>query len=85
MIMAKKKSRDKYTSKGVVGKTMKSRSNSDDDYASRRLMNQQAAWQNGKNVVVTIQNPNKNETNKPFIKVNARDIWGSPKRKYSIG
>ena len=83
--MAKKESRDKYTSKGVVGKTMKSRSNSDDDYASRRLMNQQAAWQNGKNVVVTIQNPNKNETNKPFIKVNARDIWGSPKRKYSIG
>ena len=40
-----------------------------------RLINQRKAFDAGKNVVVTIENPNKNETNKPFIRVNARDIW----------
>jgi hypothetical protein len=29
----------------------------------------------GKNVMVTIPNPNKHETNKRFIRVNARDVW----------
>lgn len=44
-----------------------------------RIVNQRAAWAKGKNVVLTIENPNKNETNKRFIRVNARDLWGSPK------
>jgi len=44
-----------------------------------RIINQRAAWAKGKNVVLTIENPNKNETNKRFIRVNARDLWGSPK------
>ena len=44
-----------------------------------RVINQRAAWAKGKNVVLTIENPNKNETNKRFIKVNAKDVWGSPK------
>ena len=44
-----------------------------------RIINQRAAWAKGKNVVITMENPNKNETNKPFIRVNARDLWGSPK------
>lgn len=46
-----------------------------------RLLNQRRAWAKGKNVVLKIENPNKNETDKPFIRVNARDIWGSPKNK----
>ena len=58
MIMGKKKSRDKYTSKGIIGKT-KSRSKNDEDYSALRLINQQAAWLAGKNVVLTIENPNK--------------------------
>ena len=33
------------------------------------------AWVAGKNVVLTIPNPNKNETNKKFIRVNANEIW----------
>jgi len=33
------------------------------------------AWHAGKNVMLTIENPNKNETNKPFIRVNAKDVW----------
>ncbi len=41
-----------------------------------RLLNQLSAWKQGKNVVFTIPNPNPNETNKKFIRVNARDIKG---------
>jgi len=33
-----------------------------------RMINQQKALQKGKDIVVTIENPNKSETNKPFIK-----------------
>ena len=33
------------------------------------------AWQSGKNVMLTVENPNKNETNKKFIRVNANDVW----------
>ena len=46
----------------------------------QRAINQREAWLKGKNVVVTVPNPNTKETNKPFIKVNAKDLWGSPKR-----
>lgn len=37
--------------------------------SGQRLLNQLAAFRKGKNVSVTIQNPNSAETNKPFIKV----------------
>ena len=33
------------------------------------------AFKKGRNVVLTIANPNKSETNKPFIRVNAKDVW----------
>jgi len=39
----------------------------------------QDAWLKGKNVVLTIPNSNKHETNKPFIRVNAKDVWHTPK------
>jgi len=78
--MGKKKLRAQYVSKGVVG-TTKSRDKSDPDYPARRMMNQLNAFLKGKNVVLTIENPNKNETNKRFIRVNARDVFkGSKKR-----
>ena len=44
-----------------------------------RLNNQVSAWRAGKKVMVTIPNPNEKETNKPFIKVPARQAWGVPK------
>ena len=47
--------------------------------SGRRIINQRAAWEKGKNVVLTIENPNKNETNKRFIRVPAKQLWGSPK------
>jgi hypothetical protein len=47
--------------------------------SGQRIYNQRLAWAAGKNVVLTIENPNKHETNKRFIRVNAKDVWGSPK------
>ncbi len=49
--------------------------------SGERMFNQRAAWAKGKNVVLTIENPNKHETNKRFIRVAAKDLWGSPKHK----
>lgn len=39
-----------------------------------KMLNKMAAVKNGKDIVITIENPNKNETNKRFIKykVNGR-------------
>jgi hypothetical protein len=51
--------------------------------SGERIMNQLAAWKKNKNVVLTMENPNKNETNKRFIRVRAHDVWGSPKRQSS--
>lgn len=47
--------------------------------SGERIINQRAAYDRGKNVMVTIPNPNPNETNKRFIRVNAREIWRSNK------
>ena len=83
--MGKKKSRTSQTSAGVVGRS--------NQYASKlkrreynqsveRANNQLAAFYRGRNVVLTIANPNKNETNKRYIRVNAHDVWtGGGKEK----
>lgn len=39
--------------------------------SGERIMNQLKAFRAGKHVMVTIPNPNPNETNKPFIRVTA--------------
>jgi len=79
-----KGSREKYTSKGIHGSSMKTRDTSAPDYAGKRLLNQIKAWKKGKNVVLTVANPNKNETNKPFIKISGKQAWGSHKKKLSV-
>ena len=83
--MGKKKSRTSQTSTGTVGRS--------NQYASKlkrreynqsveRANNQLAAFYRGRNVVLTIANPNKNETNKRYIRVNAHDVWtGGGKEK----
>lgn len=43
--------------------------------SGQRIINQIDAYKKGKNVVVTIPNPNKNETNRPYIRVNGKDHW----------
>ena len=72
--MAKrKKSRAHQESKGERRNVAKStRKQMRDAVTPLTIMsNKMKAWRAGKNVIVTIPNPNKKETNKKFIKVNA--------------
>jgi hypothetical protein len=46
-----------------------------------KFINIQKAYWAGKNPWVTINNPNKEETNKAFIKVKANTLYGSPKER----
>tara|TARA_B100001094_G_scaffold180108_2_gene174414 strand:- start:716 stop:958 length:243 start_codon:yes stop_codon:yes gene_type:complete len=74
--MGKKSSKTSYTSKGEIGRPMRSRlRHLDEGYESQRIMNQLTAFLKGKKVMLTIPNPNKNETNKPMIKVPAHTVW----------
>jgi len=76
--MAKKKQRAHQVSKGqrdsVARSTVKAIRR---DYmqSGARSDNQLAAFLKGKNVMLTIENPNKNETNKRMIRVPAREVW----------
>tara|TARA_B100000927_G_scaffold281887_1_gene267877 strand:- start:4946 stop:5224 length:279 start_codon:yes stop_codon:yes gene_type:complete len=81
--MGKKRSRTSQTSKGErnsvnLKMAAGARKMRDESQPFRRILDQQAAWKKGKNVVLTIQNPNKAETNKMFIKVPAWQVWGNP-------
>jgi hypothetical protein len=75
--MGKKKQRASQTSKGEVGNPMKTSIRT----PATRMINQRKAWAKGKNVVLTIPNPNTNETNKPFIRVNSWEKWGNPRKQ----
>ena len=44
-----------------------------------RVNAQLSAFMKGKNVVLVIPNPNTNEKNKPFIRINAKDVWSRNK------
>jgi hypothetical protein len=76
--MGKKKSRAHQVSKGernsVARNIVKARRR---DYmqSGDRMYNQLTAFLKGKNVMLTIPNPNKNETNKRFIRVPATEQW----------
>ena len=43
---------------------------------AEKMLNKQRAFMSGGNPKVTIANPNKSETNKPFIKVRMSDMRG---------
>ena len=77
--MGKKKSRATQTSKGERNNVCKATTKAvRRDYMQNdlaRLNNQIDAFKRGKNVMVTIPNPNTNETNKRFLRVNAKDVW----------
>ena len=40
-----------------------------------RTLAQLDAWERGKRVVLNIPNPNSHETGKPFIRVDAKEVW----------
>lgn len=76
--MAKKKQRSTQTSKGErspLDKKLIKASRREYNGSTAQMNNKLAAWKRGKNVMLTIENPNKNETNKRFIRVNANDVW----------
>ena len=76
--MAKrKKQRASQTSKGLgsnvgswVRKAMKR-----DVSSLTQLRRKREAFEKGKNVMVTIPNPDKQATREPFIRVNAKEVW----------
>lgn len=72
----KKSSGKHYTSKGERRNVSKSTLNA--MRASRseadKMLNKQRAWINGSNPWVTMENPNKEQTNKKFIRVRYNDL-----------
>jgi len=71
-----------FISQGIhsnVSKSVRQAMRADYLASGERVINQRRAFDAGKNVMVTIPNPNPNETNKRFIRVNARNVWRSNK------
>ncbi len=84
--MGKKRSRDSQTSKGQrpnVTKDIRKAMRRDTSEIDKHL-NKMKAFAKGRNVMLTIPNPNKNETNKRFIRVNAKDHMLDPTRGFVI-
>jgi hypothetical protein len=54
-------------------------------HSGERLVNQLKALESGKDVVMTIENPNKEETNRPFIKkrISAKE-WNAKRTPFFI-
>lgn len=75
--MGKKRLRKKRVSKGLRTSTNMTRSFS----PIQGHLNKLGAWLGGKPVMLTVANPDKTETNKPFIRVKAEDYLGPWKRK----
>ena len=87
--MGKKKTRSKYTSKGSINNTSNKIKNAvrKDRPAGDRILCQIRAWEKGKKTMVTIENPNKNETNKRFIRIEGNDprAFGPWKKRIKEG
>jgi hypothetical protein len=82
MANGKKSSGKHYTSKGEnsnISRWLKNACRRDylENCKIERTNNQMKAFLKGKRVMLTIENPNKNETNKKFIRVPAREFWKS--------
>jgi len=71
--MGKKKSRASQTSKGERRNVVAGLS--DDRTELQKVNDKMRAHLKGKNVMLTIANPNKSETKKPFIRVPAKQEW----------
>ena len=76
--MGKKRQRAKQVSKGErrpMDPKLKKMARREWVGSTAQMTAKYTAWLSGKNVMLTIENPNKNETNKRFIRVNANDVW----------
>ena len=84
--MGKKKSRAHQVSKGErrsVNRSVTKATRRDYMKSAERMSNQLSAFLKGKRVMLTVPNPNTNETNKRFIRVPANTVWRSQGRKAS--
>ena len=81
--MAKKSSGKTYVSKGIHSNVKSSTLSAirEERYEAEKHINVQKAWLKGQNPWVTIPNPNKEQTNKKFIRVKANEVWGHPKER----
>ena len=84
--MGRKKSRKSRTSKksmNSVSKNIKKmmRAEKKADIA-QKMLNKLDAWKKGKNVIVHEEGKTTRES---VIRKDARDAWGDPNRKFSIG
>ena len=78
MAKGKRASGKTYTSAGIhsnVSRATRRAMHQDYIASGDRIFNQLAAFRAGKRVMVTIENPNKAETSKRFIRVEASTIW----------
>ena len=76
--MGKKKQRATQTSKGIhCQKRTPAQKERRRDYmqSGERIQNQLTAFLANKNVVLTIPNPDKNNTKERFIRVPAHEVW----------
>ena len=84
--MGRKKSRASVKSKGSmnsVSKNIKRMMRADTKADNMRTMlNKLDAWKKGKNVIVHEEGKSTRES---VIRKDARDVWGDPNRKFSIG
>ena len=82
--MAGKKSSGKhYTSKGERPNVTRSVLNAlrrEYIQSDVRRNNQAIAWRKGKNVMLTVPNPDKKNTKERMIRVPAIDVWGFPRQ-----
>lgn len=76
-------SKNKHVSAGIHSNVSKRILNAvkHDRHPLEKMMNIQSAWLKGKNPWITLENPNKNETNKRFIRIRVNDILGHPKER----
>ena len=84
--MGRKKSRTSVKSKGSMNSVSKNtkrmmRADKKADIA-QKMLNKLDAWKKGKNVIVHEEGKTTRES---IIRKDARDVWGDPNRKFSIG
>ena len=75
--MGKKRSRATQTSKGERRNVANGLG--DDRSELKKILDKMDAFRKGKNVMLTIPNPNKQATREPFIRVTAKEKWRNDK------
>ena len=75
--MGKKRSRASQTSKGERRNVVNGLG--DDRSEMKKILDKMDAFRKGKNVMLTIPNPNKQATREPFIRVSAKEKWRNDK------